>query len=105
MKTLNKTRSSIDPWGALLVGDGIQNMLFHHLSRAEVRLTSLESPGSSLPCLKTGLVLAILQSSGTSPIYRDLSKTKESSSAITSASLLILSGPMDLCVLGALTRE
>ena len=48
----------------------------------EVRLTGLQFPGSSfLPFLKTGVTLAFLQSSDTSPVLQDLSKMMESGSS------------------------
>ena len=65
----------------------------------EVRLTGLLFPGSSLlPFLKTGVTLAFLQFSGTSPVLQDLSKMMESGSAMTSASSLSTRGCIPLWV-------
>jgi len=67
-----------------------------------VRLSSLFLGISFLPFLKTGVTLAFLEFSGTSPVLQELSKM-ESGLAITSVILLstqgyIPLGPMDLCV-------
>lgn len=72
------------------------NLLFfhmHHLSRDEGEAAWPWFPGSSfLPFLKTGVVLAFLQSSGAFPALYDLSKMMESGLTLTSAKSLSTHG-------------
>ena len=88
-----------------LLGDGIQNKLSQHLSRDRGETDwPVVSRILLLALLKTEVTLAILQSSGPSPVLHDLSKMIESGLAVTSASSLgthgcIPSGPKDLCAL------
>ena len=89
-----------------LLGDGIQNKLFQHLSRdrGETDWPVVSQILPFLPFLQTGATLAVLQSSGTSPVLQDLSKMIESSLAITSTSSLSKHGciqlaPTVLCTL------
>ena len=71
-----------------LLGDGIQNRLFHHLSRdrgeADWPVVSWILLLALFEGMMSGVMLAILQSSGTSPINKDLSKMIKSGLAITS---------------------
>ena len=88
-----------------LLGKGVQKKSFHHLSRdGDMAEWSVAFQILLLAFLKTGVILTVLQSSGTFSTHQDLSKIIESGTAIFFASSLgtnecILSGPMDLCVL------
>lgn len=92
-----------------LLGDDIWNICSIIISGTEVWLNGLKFLRTfSFPFLKTRVVFAFLQSSGTSPVFHDFSHMIESSLLITSAHYLCtcwctLLRPIDFCVLFALT--
>lgn len=91
-----------------LLGGDIWNSCSITFSGTKVWLNGLKCLRSfSFPLLKTRVVVTFLQSSGTSPIFHDLSQVIDSSLAITSAHSLCtcwctLSRPINFCMLFAL---
>jgi len=88
-----------------LLGDDFQNKLPLHLPREGEADWLVVSQLLLLALLQPGVILAFLQSSGTTPVICCLTRVIEGGLAITSAISLgtyvcIPSGPMDLCASG-----